>query len=137
MKPIVVEGVQFEIYEAGLLNASGTVMVSPSCVPFDKVIVKGNKLYAGQLLVDISGFTSSVVTGWIPSSGSSVSSGSINTTVQKVSTLQGKPFLEENESSTITITGQVQSGITVVPGTTTVIVKIKSEGAGQNVVNAT
>ena len=55
---VAVEGLQFEIYEEGTLNSSGVVTVSSSCVPCSKVTIKGKKVYAGTLLVEVKGFSS-------------------------------------------------------------------------------
>lgn len=142
-KPIAVEGVQFEIYEGGVLNTNGTVSISSLCSPCTKVSIQGKKAYAGTLLVEVTGFTSSLITNWVPSSGSTTSPagvitpGSITSTMQKASTVEGKFFLEGDTAASVTIYGQMTTSSGTSPTTTTVSIKIKSGGAGQNVVNAT
>lgn len=140
-KPIVVEGAQFEIYEGGVLNANGSVAVSSLCTPCSKVSIDGKKAYAGTLLVEVSKFTSSVLTNWVPQSGSTttpagvISPGSIVSTVTKASTTEGKFFLEGDQAAAVTIYGQISTSSGTSSATTVVTIKIKD--AGQNVVNAT
>lgn len=140
-KPIVVEGVQFEIYEGGALNANGSVAVSSLCNPCSKVTIGGKKAYAGTLLIEVSKFTSSLLTNWVPVSGSTttpagvISPGSIVSTATKVSTTEGKFFLEGDQAAAVTIYGKISTSSGTSPATTIVSIKIKN--AGQNVVNAT
>ena len=140
-KPVVVEGVQFEIYEGGVLNANGSVTVSSLCTPCSKVTIDGKKAYAGTLLVEVSKFTSSLLSNWVALSGSTttpagvVSPGSIVSSATKASTLEGKFFLEGDQVTAVTIYGQISTPSGTSPATTVVTIKIKD--AGQNVVNAT
>lgn len=140
-KPIAVEGVQFEIYEGGSPNSTGIVTVSTQCTPSTKVSVQGKKAYAGTLLVEVSGFSSSLISNWVPLSGSTTSPvgvatpGSIISTALKASTTEGKFFLEGDQAPVVTIFGQMTTSSGTSPTTTVVAIKIKN--AGQNVVNAT
>lgn len=132
---VAVEGLQFEIYEGGTLNPSGVVTVSSSCVPCSKVTIKGKKVYAGTLLVEVKGFSSILISNWVPSSGMTIAPASIVSTIQKSSTLEGKFFLVGDQTLPVVIQGQMTTPTGPVTTTTSVVIKIKT--SPQNVVNAT
>lgn len=136
-KPIAVEGVQFEIYEAGLLNPTGVVTVNEGSITSQTDTVAGKKIYADSLLVDVASFTSTLVAGWIAGSGNTTSPAPITSTAAKVKTGDGIPFLEGDQATAVVITGQIPSISGTQPATTVVDIKIKSGAVGQNVVNAT
>lgn len=132
---VAVEGLQFEIYEGGTLNPSGVVTVSSSCVSCSKVTIKGKKVYAGTLLVEVKGFSSILISNWVPSSGMTIAPASIVSTIQKSSTLEGKFFLVGDQTLPVVIQGQMTTPTGPVTTTTSVVIKIKT--SPQNVVNAT
>jgi hypothetical protein len=133
MKYIVVEGCQFEIYEGGVLNSSGIVSVDSSSIVSAKSKIDSKGIYT-KLNVTVSSFSSSVVPGWVPLSGSTTTPvgvsipGQISSSSQ-YNTEDGSPvYLEGDQAVNVTIYGKVQSGQTQTDATTTITIKIKSAG---------
>ena len=133
MKNIVVEGCQFEIYEGENLNSSGVVAVDSSSVASTKSKIDNKGIYT-KLNVTVTAFTSTLVTGWVPLSGSTTTPLGISIPGQISASANynkedGSPvFLEGDQAANVTIYGKVQSGQTQVDATTTVTIKIKSAG---------
>ena len=145
LKNVVVEGCQFEIYEGGLLNPSGTVSVDNT--PVTGSVVSQNTKVDGKgvyttLKVTVSGFSSTLIPSWIPLSGSTTTPVGVSVPGVIVSSaLYNKVdgdavFLEGDQAASVTIWGKVQSGQTTVDTPTTVSIKIKANGAGQNKMKA-
>lgn len=141
LKNVVVEGCQFEIYEGGLLNSNGTVSVDAGSVVSNNTKVDGKGVYT-TLKVTVSGFSSNLISNWIPSSGSTTTPAGVSIPGVIVSSaLYNKVdgdavFLEGDQADNVTIYGKVQSGQTTVDFSTVVSIKIKANGAGQNKMKA-
>lgn len=139
MKDVVVEGCEFEIYESGNLNENGIVTVNSGSVVSDNTAVDGKGVYT-TLKVDVSNFTSSVVTNWVATSGSTTTPAGVQIPGEIISSAQYgvvdsfPVILEGDQAASVTIYGKVQSGQTTIDATTVVSIKVKS--AGQTVVQA-
>ena len=133
MKNIVVEGCQFEIYEGGSLNPSGVVAVDSSSIVSAKAKIDNKGVYT-KLNVTVSNFSSTLVTGWIPLSGSTTTPVGVSIPGQITASSQynkengNAVFLEGDQAANVTIYGKVQSGQTQIDATTTITIKIKSAG---------
>lgn len=95
--------------------------------PKTDVKINGNAVYSGSLDIQISGYTSEVITV----AGSGSGSGSLQPSAQYVK-IDGEAVVLEEDSVDITVNGQAISGITTIPVSEVVTVKIIS--AGQSLV---
>lgn len=96
-------------------------------LPDSKSKVDGLGIYCGSINIQISGYSSSVITV----SGSGTGSGTLQPTSNHVK-IGGKAVVLEGDEVTITVNGQATSGTSTVPMSELVTVKITN--AGQNVV---
>ena len=94
-----------------------------STPPVQSVKCEGKAAYADSLTIQISGYTSSVIT--VPDSGSG--SGTLQGSAQYVE-IEGKKAVLEGDNVTITVNGQAYSGTTTVPVSEPVTVTISSAG---------
>jgi|GEM_PF-3846592 len=121
MKNAVVEGCTLEL-------SSGSGMIQINTNPSTKGSVQGKEIYKGTMNISVSGFTSTNVPSWIPGSGSG--NGVIIGSATK-NMLENQPIIKEEDSCTITINGQKQTGTNTSPATDVITVKITN--AGQSV----
>jgi len=116
MKNIAVQGCQLDCTFAQITTS-----------PKTSVKCGGKATYAGDLNIQISGYSSSVITV----SGSGSGSGTLQPTSQRVK-IEGEKAVLEGDKVTITVNGQAYSGQTTVPASEDVTVTITD--AGQSVV---
>lgn len=121
MKYAAVEGCTLEL-------SSGSGMIQINTSPSTKGKVQGKGIYKGTMNISVSGFTSTNIPTWIPSSGSG--SGVIIGSATK-NMLEKQPIIKEEDSCTITINGQMKTGMSTSPATDVITVKITN--AGQSV----
>ena len=95
--------------------------------PDSKSKIDGLGIYCGSINIQISGYSSSVIT--VPGSGTG--SGTLQPTSNHVK-IGGKAVVLERDEVTITVNGQATSGTSTIPVSEPVTVKISS--AGQNTV---
>lgn len=137
MKNVVVEGCEFEIYESGLLNSNGDVEVNSSSIASANVKVDGKNVYT-TLKVDVSNYSSNTVANWVSGSGSTLVPAEITSSALYNNVKEGqswKPvYLEEDQAIGVVVSGRVKSGLSEIPATCIINVKIKK--AGQTVCKA-
>lgn len=114
MKNIVVQGCTLDCEFAQIITSPKT------CAKID-----GSAILYGSLVIQISEYTSSVIT--VPKSGSG--SGSLQPSAQYVK-INGEPVVLEGDEVNITVNGQAYSGVTTIPASE--IVKVKIVYAGQD-----
>lgn len=112
MKNIAVEGCTLDC-----------VFAQISTPPTQSVKCMGKASYAGSLTIQISGYSSSVITV----SGSGSGSGTLQGSARYVS-IEGKEAVLEGDNVTITVKGQATSGTTTIPVEEQVTVTIISAG---------
>ena len=122
LKAIAVNGCTLEFQNGG----SGTITIT-SGQTSTKVKCDGKAAYK-TLAFTISGYSADPSTRptWVPQSGSG--DGSIQASSQHVKIEGNAALLEGDQSATITINGQEQSGSSTIPAVAVEIVKITDAG---------
>lgn len=109
------------------LAVQGCTLSEPTAqittAPSTKVKCDGKAAYYGDLTIQISGYTSEVIT--VPGSGSG--SGTLSGSATKVK-IEGQPAVLEGDSVVITVNGEAYSGSTTIPVSEPVEVKISNAG---------
>ena len=91
--------------------------------PKTDVKINGSAVYSGSLNIQISGYTSEVITV----AGSGSGSGSLQPSAQHVK-INGEAVVLEEDSVDVTVNGQAISGSTTITATEVVTVKIVDAG---------
>jgi hypothetical protein len=117
LKAIAVDGCTLQ-----LQSGTGTIQINPGQTS-TKVKCGGKAAYKTLQFV-VQNYVGGAITIPIPTSGN----GAINASAQKVKIEGQAALLEGDDSGTITLNGQVQSGTSVVPATATDTVKIVKAG---------
>lgn len=91
--------------------------------PIQSVKCEGKAVYAGSLTIQITGYSSAVIT--VPGSGSG--SGTLQGSAANVK-IEGKSAVLEGDNVTITVNGQATSGTSTIPVSEPVTVSISSAG---------
>jgi len=121
-KAIAVDGCTLEFQNGG----SGTITITEGQTS-TKVKADGKAAYK-TLAFTISGYSASptISPNWVPGSGTG--SGSIQASAQHVKIESNQALLEGDQSATITVIGQEQSGSSTIPAQVSEIVKITNAG---------
>lgn len=112
MKNIAVQGCQLDCIYAQIQTS-----------PKTSVKCGGKATYAGDLIIQISGYSSSVIT--VAGSGSGL--GTLQPTSQHVK-IEGEKAVLEGDQVTIIVNGQAISGVTTIPVSEPVTVTIVDAG---------
>jgi hypothetical protein len=127
VKNVAVQGCELSLTPDSSPPASVQITTPPST----KAKADGKSIYSGTLLITISGYTGGAIT--VPGSGATINPAQLSPGSTKMK-VENQAVVLEGDSTTVTVTGQAQSGTTVITATQPVQIKIKS--AGQTKVQA-